>query len=41
VFVASGAVAVGSTPAEFGAFLKAEMAKWGRVIKEAGIKLEQ
>ncbi|RPI42708.1 MAG: tripartite tricarboxylate transporter substrate binding protein, partial [Betaproteobacteria bacterium] len=26
-FVASGAVAVGSTPAEFGAFLRAEMAK--------------
>ncbi len=40
MFVASGAVAVGSTPAEFGAFLKTEMAKWGRVIKEAGIKLE-
>ena len=40
-FVASGAVVVGSTPAEFGAFLKAEMAKWRKVIKEAGIKLEQ
>ena len=40
-FVASGAIAVGSTPAEFGAFLKAEMAKWGKVIKDAGIKLEQ
>ena len=40
-FVASGAIAVGSTPAEFGTFLKAEMAKWGKVIKDAGIKLEQ
>ena len=40
-FAASGAIAVGSTPAEFGAFLKAEMAKWGKVIKDAGIKLEQ
>jgi len=40
-FVASGAVPVGSSPAEFGAFLKTEMTKWGRVIKEAGIKLEQ
>jgi tripartite-type tricarboxylate transporter receptor subunit TctC len=40
-FTASGAVAVGSTPAEFGAFLKAQMAKWGKVIKDAGIKLER
>lgn len=41
MFVASGAVAVGSTPAEFSKFLRAEMAKWSKVIKEAGIKLEQ
>jgi tripartite-type tricarboxylate transporter receptor subunit TctC len=41
VFDASGAVAVGSSPQEFGAFLKAEMAKWGKVVKDAGIKLEQ
>ena len=40
-FEASGAVAVGSTPAEFSAFLKTETAKWGTVIREAGIKLEQ
>ena len=40
-FVAAGAVPVGSTPAEFSAFLKSEMAKWGKLIKEAGIKLEQ
>lgn len=40
-FAASGAVPVGSTPAQFGAFLKTETAKWGRVIREAGIKLEQ
>jgi tripartite-type tricarboxylate transporter receptor subunit TctC len=40
-FVASGAVPIGSTPAQFGAFLKTEMTKWARVIKEAGIKLEQ
>ena len=40
-FEASGAVAVGSTPAEFAAFLKTETAKWGKVIKDAGIKLEQ
>jgi tripartite-type tricarboxylate transporter receptor subunit TctC len=40
-FDASGAVAVGSSPKEFAAFLKAGMAKWGKVIKDAGIKLEQ
>ena len=40
-FEASGAIAVGSTPAVFTAFLKNETAKWAKVIKEAGIKLEQ
>ncbi len=39
-FEASGAVAVGSTPAEFASFLKNETAKWAKVIKEAGIKLD-
>jgi tripartite-type tricarboxylate transporter receptor subunit TctC len=32
-----GVVVQGSTPAELGAYLKAEMDKWGPVIKEAGI----
>jgi tripartite-type tricarboxylate transporter receptor subunit TctC len=32
-----GADAVGSTPAEFTAFMRAEYEKWGRVIKEAHI----
>jgi tripartite-type tricarboxylate transporter receptor subunit TctC len=36
--IAQGTDPVGSTPAEFGAFMKAETAKWGKVIKEAGIK---
>lgn len=40
-FEASGAIAVGSSPAEFTAFIKSEAAKWSKVIKEAGIKLEQ
>lgn len=40
-FQLDGAEAVGSTPKEFAAFLKAEMQKWGKVIKDAGIKLEQ
>jgi tripartite-type tricarboxylate transporter receptor subunit TctC len=38
--LAQGAEAVPTTPAEFGAFLNKEIAKWGRVIKEAGIKSE-
>jgi tripartite-type tricarboxylate transporter receptor subunit TctC len=32
-----GLEVVGSTPQEFAAFIKAEMAKWGPVIKAAGI----
>ena len=35
-----GVVVVGSSPEEFGAHLKREMDKWGRIIKEAGIKAE-
>lgn len=40
-FQLDGAEAVGSTPKEFTAFLKAEMQKWSKVIKDAGIKPEQ
>jgi tripartite-type tricarboxylate transporter receptor subunit TctC len=28
-------------PAEFGKFVGAEIAKWGRVVKEANIKAEK
>ena len=35
--VADGAVAVGNTPEEFGAYIKAEMAKWAPVIKASGV----
>jgi len=34
-----GLIVVGSTPGELGAYLKAEMAKWGPVIKAAGLKV--
>ncbi len=34
---AQGADAVGSTQAEFTAFMRSEYEKWGRVIKEAHI----
>jgi tripartite-type tricarboxylate transporter receptor subunit TctC len=35
-----GARFIASTPESFGAFQKAESAKWGRAIQEAGIKAE-
>jgi tripartite-type tricarboxylate transporter receptor subunit TctC len=35
-----GVGVVGSTPEELRAFLKAEMDKWGAIIREAGIKAE-
>ncbi|MEO8443315.1 MAG: tripartite tricarboxylate transporter substrate binding protein, partial [Betaproteobacteria bacterium] len=35
---AQGADPVGSSPEEFGAFMKSETAKWARVIKEANIR---
>jgi tripartite-type tricarboxylate transporter receptor subunit TctC len=36
-----GIVAVGSTPEEFRAFVGDEIARWAKVIKDAGIKLEE
>ncbi len=39
-FEALGIEAVGSTPAEAGQFLDAEIAKWGKVIATAGVKPE-
>jgi tripartite-type tricarboxylate transporter receptor subunit TctC len=37
---AVGFEAVGSTPAEFADRIKAEIAKWGKVIREANIKAQ-
>jgi len=37
---ADGADAVGSRPDEFAAYIRAELAKWGKVVKTGGIKLE-
>jgi tripartite-type tricarboxylate transporter receptor subunit TctC len=37
---ADGSEAVGSTPDQFGAHIKSEVAKWSKVVKEAGIKAE-
>jgi len=39
-YLATGTLPVTSTPAEFGAFVTAEIAKWGQVIREAGIRPE-
>jgi tripartite-type tricarboxylate transporter receptor subunit TctC len=39
-FVSRGLNPVGSTPAQFDSFIRNEMTKWSKVIKEAGIKAE-
>ena len=39
-FAAQGAEVVASTPAEFGDFIKREIVKWARVIREAGARLD-
>jgi len=39
-FLATGVETVGSTPAEFTATVQAEVAKWGKLIREAGIRDE-
>ena len=38
--IGQGAEAVGSTPAQLGAIVKAELVKWKKVTKESGIKAE-
>ena len=39
-FATAGLETVSSTPAEFAAFIRNEIVKWGRVAKEANIKLD-
>jgi tripartite-type tricarboxylate transporter receptor subunit TctC len=38
-FAAVGSESIGSSPAEFAAFIKSEMTKWGKVVK-SGVSLE-
>jgi tripartite-type tricarboxylate transporter receptor subunit TctC len=38
--LAEGAEPVGNSPEEFGDFIKAEIAKWGKVIRTAGLRAE-
>ena len=37
---ADGSEAVGSTPEQFGAHIKSEVAKWAKVVKEANIRID-
>ena len=39
-FAREGAEPVGNTPAEFDAYVRAEYAKYARVVKEAGVRLD-
>ena len=39
-FVSLGAELVSSSPEEFGAYIKSEIAKWGKVIRESGAKAD-
>jgi tripartite-type tricarboxylate transporter receptor subunit TctC len=39
-FAGQGAVVVGDTPEEFAALIRAEHERWGRIIREAGIKAD-
>ena len=36
----AGIEIVGSSPAEFGAFFRAERDLWGRVVRETGAKID-
>jgi tripartite-type tricarboxylate transporter receptor subunit TctC len=35
-----GAEPAGNTPEQFGAFIKSEITKWAKVVKESGAKAE-
>jgi tripartite-type tricarboxylate transporter receptor subunit TctC len=39
-FVSQGVEPVGSTPEQFGEHIKSQMAKWGKVVRDAGVKAE-
>ncbi|HSD44705.1 MAG TPA: tripartite tricarboxylate transporter substrate binding protein [Burkholderiales bacterium] len=40
IWASQGADAGGQPPAEFAAFVKSEIAKWGKVVKDGGIKVD-
>jgi tripartite-type tricarboxylate transporter receptor subunit TctC len=37
---ADGSIPVGSSPEQFSAHIKSEIAKWKRLVKEANLRLE-
>jgi tripartite-type tricarboxylate transporter receptor subunit TctC len=37
---AQGAEPLGSTPAQYGAYLKSELERWSKVVKATGAKLD-
>jgi tripartite-type tricarboxylate transporter receptor subunit TctC len=39
-FAAQGIDAIGTTPAEFGKFLRGEVEKWGKVVREVGARAD-
>jgi tripartite-type tricarboxylate transporter receptor subunit TctC len=39
-FAADGAETIGNTPEEFAAIMRSDFAKWGKVVRVAGIKPE-
>jgi tripartite-type tricarboxylate transporter receptor subunit TctC len=39
-FLSLGAEPAGTSAAEFGAFFRNEVAKWGKVVKESGARVE-
>jgi tripartite-type tricarboxylate transporter receptor subunit TctC len=39
-FLAQGVEPVGSTPEQFGEHIRSQMAKWAKVVEDAGVKAE-
>jgi tripartite-type tricarboxylate transporter receptor subunit TctC len=39
-FASLGVQPVGDTPEQFGAVIRADLARWSKVIKSAGVKVE-
>ena len=40
LFRQEGALPVGNRPEEFGAWIRSEIAKWGKVVRASGAKLD-
>ena len=39
-FAADDAEGIGSTPAEYAAYIKKEQERWGKVVRAAGVKAD-